>query len=191
MVVVISWSLSSLTTGCLTMGQHITRQMCSALSVRPNTYGFLFPTLTSHACSMSTKRASPTAISSSRYTVSAEFAPPIPLSDDTQSRRTCLTKGDPLIVKRCRLWPRQGGRQLHYAQGAFLCPLFVCAKSTISNLHRVDDVWDALTTSRLKSSWKVCESVGATTSSTAGRSVSSCSLCASLFFRGPDWVVDM
>ena len=31
------------------VGQHITRQMCSALSVRPNTYGFLLPTLTSHA----------------------------------------------------------------------------------------------------------------------------------------------
>jgi len=70
------------------MGQHITRQMCSALSVRPNTYGFLFPTLTS-----------PTAISSSRYAVSAEFAPPIPQSDNTQFRRTCLTKDDPLIVR--------------------------------------------------------------------------------------------
>ena len=81
------------------MGQHITRQMCSALSVCPNTYGFLFPTLTSPACSMSMKRASPTAISSSRYAVSAEFAPPIPLSDNTQFRRTCLTKDDPLIVK--------------------------------------------------------------------------------------------
>ncbi len=81
------------------MGQHITRQMCSARSVRPNTYGFLFPTLTSPACSMSMKRASPTAISSSRYAVSAEFAPPIPLSDNTQFRRTCLTKDDPLIVK--------------------------------------------------------------------------------------------
>jgi len=81
------------------MGQHITRQMCSALSVRPNTFGSLVPTLTSHACSMSMKRGSPTAISSSRYTVSAEFAPPIPLSDNTQFRRTCLTKDDPVIVK--------------------------------------------------------------------------------------------
>jgi len=33
--------------------------------------------------------------------------------------------------------------------------------------------------------------MGTTTSSTAGRSVSSCSLRASPFFRGPDWVVDM
>jgi ser/thr/tyr protein kinase RAD53 len=79
------------------MGQHITHQVCSALSVRHNTYGFLLPILTSHACSMSTKRASPTAISSPRY---AEFVPPAPLSDTYPiPQNVLLTKDDPPMVK--------------------------------------------------------------------------------------------
>lgn len=81
------------------MGQHITRQMCSALSVRSNTDGSL-PTLTSHACSTYTKWASPIAISSPRYAVSAEYAPPTPLSDTYLiPQNVLLTKDDPPIVK--------------------------------------------------------------------------------------------
>jgi len=82
------------------MGQHITRQMCSALSVRSLTDGSLLLTLTPHACSMSTKRVSPTVISSPRYAVSAEYAPPTPLSDTYSiPQNVLLTKDDPPIVK--------------------------------------------------------------------------------------------
>jgi serine/threonine/tyrosine protein kinase RAD53 len=82
------------------MGQHITRQMCSALSVRPNIYRFLFLPLTPHACSMSTRRASPTVISSPRYTVSTEFAPPTqPFDTYSIPQNVLLTKDNPPIVK--------------------------------------------------------------------------------------------
>jgi len=99
------------------MGQDITRQMCSALSVRPNTYGFLFPTLTS-----------PTAISSSRCAVSAEFTPPIPQSDSTQFRRTCLTKDDPLIVKVADFGLAKAVDSFAMLRVRSFCPLFVLRK---------------------------------------------------------------
>jgi serine/threonine/tyrosine protein kinase RAD53 len=125
------------------IGQHITRQMCSGLSVRPNTYGSLLPTLTSHACSMSTKRASPTAISSSRYAVSAEFAPPIPLSDNTQFRsRMCPTKDDPPIVKVADFGLAKAVDSFTMLRVRSFGRCLI-EQHTIPNLYRADDVWDA------------------------------------------------
>ena len=125
------------------MGQHITRQMCSALSVRPNTYKFLLPSLTSHTCSMSTKRASRTAISSPRYPVSAEFAPPSPLSDTYPiPQNVLLTKDDPPIVKVADFGLAKAVDSFTMLRvRSFASCLF--AQSTILNLYRADDVWYA------------------------------------------------
>ena len=134
------------------MGQHITRQMCSALSVRPNTYGSLFPTLTSHACSISTKWVSPTAISSPRYAVSAEFAPPTPLFDTYSIlQNVLLTKDDPPIVKVADFGLAKavdGFTMLRV--GSFARCLF--AQSTIYNVYPRRRCVGRPTTSRLKSS---------------------------------------
>ena len=74
---------------------NITPHKCSVISVRPNTFGFLLPTLILHACSMSMKRASPTAI----YAVSAEFTRQLHCLTLIQSCKTYPTKDDPLVVK--------------------------------------------------------------------------------------------
>ena len=92
---------------------------------------------------MSTRRASPTAISSPRYAASAEFAPPTP-PFDTYSipQNVLLTKDNPPIVKVADFGLAKAVdsftmlRVRSFSRARF-------AQSMFSNLYRADDVWDA------------------------------------------------
>ena len=124
------------------MGQHITRQMCSALSVRPNTYRFLLLPLTPYACSMSTRRVSPTAISSPRYAVSAESVSATrPYDTYSIPQNVLLTKDNPPIVKVADFGLAKAVDSFTMLRVGSVARA-LSAQSTFSNLYRADDVWD-------------------------------------------------
>ena len=126
------------------VGQHITRQMWSALSVRPNTYGFLLPTLTTHAFLqyVHEKGIAHRDLKPEVRRLSAEFAPPAPLTDTYSiPQNVLLTKDDPPIVKVADFGLAKAVdsftmlRVRSIARCSFV-------QSTISDLYRADDVWD-------------------------------------------------
>ena len=92
---------------------------------------------------MSTKRASPTAISSPRYAVSAEFAPPAPLSDTYSiPQNVLLTKDDPPIVKVADFGLAKAVDSFTMLRVRSFARCLI-EQHTIPNLYRADDVWDA------------------------------------------------
>ena len=92
---------------------------------------------------MSTKWASPTAISSPRYAVSAEFAPPTPLSNlYSIAQNVLLTKDDPPIVKVADFGLAKAVDSFTMLRVRFFAGCLF-AQGIISNLCQADDVWDA------------------------------------------------